>query len=146
MRLIQLFSIKAQSDPTGLMKNVTEMLDRSEREKLLIGPATGLVRCQDYDVKIECLKCIEHVLKTSSSQFETEEMGWLLQYLTSTGIGVGQQEEFLMQVLQLTILLIQNETIAGALFRRKFAKAAIRESFEMPINAPCALRDHHLTV
>merc|ERR1719163_299199 len=58
-------------------------------------------------------------------------MGWLLRYLQSTGIGVGQQEDFLMEVLKLNALLIRNDGSTGHKFRSQFAKQAIRQAYEM---------------
>ncbi|CAE8602328.1 unnamed protein product [Polarella glacialis] len=131
VKLIQLFSKEADNDPTGLLKGVTALLNASEREKLLVGPATGLVTCPDFDVKIECMVCIKQVIKSTPEQFDPEEMGWLLRFLTSTGMGVGKQEEFLIKVLEVIDIFIQNNSYSGILFRQRFGKYAIREVFEM---------------
>jgi len=107
VKLIELFSSKAQTDWN--LKNVTQTLNDQDREALLIGPANGLVTCADSDVKIQCLRCIRQVLMYQSEQFSASEMGWLMRYLTSTGIGVGRQEEFLMEVLELIMTLTRDK-------------------------------------
>eukprot|EP00927_Polykrikos_kofoidii_P086102 TRINITY_DN9547_c1_g1_i1.p1 TRINITY_DN9547_c1_g1~~TRINITY_DN9547_c1_g1_i1.p1 ORF type:complete len:1837 (+),score=294.25 TRINITY_DN9547_c1_g1_i1:89-5512(+) len=129
--LVELFSDKAQSDPSGMLQQVSILFNRAGREELLIGPATGLVTCPDYDVKIQCLRCIQHVLRSSAAQFDVEEMGWLLRYLTPVGIGVGKQEVFLKEVINLTTVLVKDTSETGRKFRSRFAKAAIRESFDI---------------
>eukprot|EP00971_Amphidinium_carterae_P347576 6489646-Amphidinium_carterae.1 len=129
--LIEQFSRKAADDPTGGLLKATDVLDKADREQLLIGPSGGLVLVPDWDVKIECVKSIKHVLYMNAAQFEQQEMGWLLRYLNSTGIGMGNQEVFLTHVLDLIIVLVTDETKTGHRFRQHFAKAAIRESFDM---------------
>lgn len=129
VKLIELFSIKAAVDPKLL--DVVNVLNKRKREKLLIGPTTGLVNCPDWDVKIGCLKCIEHVIRTTPWMFESEEMHWLLRFLTPTGIGVGKQEDVLSEVLTLVTLLIENKDSPGDKFRQEYAKPCIREAFQM---------------
>ena len=38
---------------------------------------------------------------STARQFDLEEMGWLLNYLTSVGMGIGKQGLFLMEVIEL---------------------------------------------
>jgi len=131
LKLIELFSDPNQNDPKGYFQAISEKLDQAHREELLIGPSSSVVLCPDYDVKIEALKCIQHVLEGDPSQLQSQEMGWILRYLQSSGIGIGKQEVFLMEVLKLTTLLIKDTGPTGFQFRRQFAKAAIRQSFDM---------------
>ncbi|CAJ1359160.1 unnamed protein product [Effrenium voratum] len=132
VKLIQLFSEMAQGEETSAtLKPVTDLLDASGRERLLIGPTTGLVTCPDFDVRVESLKCVRHVLEATPEQFDLEEMGWLLNYLTSVGMGIGKQGLFLMEVIELIKMFVRNQSLTGQSFRSKFAKYAIRESFEM---------------
>ena len=37
------------------------------------------------NLRVESLKCVRHVLEATPEQFDLEEMGWLLNYLTSVG-------------------------------------------------------------
>lgn len=131
VKLIQLFSKLAVNDLTGCLQAVTDLLDDAGREKLLIGPTTGLTTCPDYNIRVESLRCIRHVLEASPGQFTLEEMGWTLSFLSPTGLGVGKQEIFLMEVIELIKVFVRNESKTGHAFRVKFAKYAIRESFEM---------------
>jgi len=114
-----------------LLQKSAQALNNQGREELLIGPVSGVVTCPDYRVKAKCLKCVSHVLRTSPDQFELEEMGWLLRFFTTTGIGIPRQQDFLGNVLVLISLLICNQQRTGKSFRERFAKTAIREAFEI---------------
>lgn len=129
VNIIELVSKKANSDTTGHLQNISEMLNKCNREELLISPISGVVTCQDYDVKIQCMQCIKSVLKESAGQIEEQEMGWLIRYLSAFGIGVGKQEVFLREVLDVVIMLIRNDAETGRKFRANFGKGAIRETF-----------------
>lgn len=131
VKIIQLLSELAQGEDSEALKPVTDLLDASGRERLLIGPTTGLVTCPDFDVRVESLKCVRNVLEATPEQFDLEEMGWLLNYLTSVGMGIGKQGLFLMEVIELIKMFVRNKSNTGQSFRNKFAKYAIRESFEM---------------
>jgi hypothetical protein len=72
--LIQLFSSQNDNDTSGEFNRVCFMLDQNDREKILIGPSTGLVLVPDYSVKLGVLKVIQHVLETSPEQFQAQEM------------------------------------------------------------------------
>eukprot|EP00929_Paragymnodinium_shiwhaense_P102117 TRINITY_DN65303_c0_g1_i1.p1 TRINITY_DN65303_c0_g1~~TRINITY_DN65303_c0_g1_i1.p1 ORF type:complete len:2652 (+),score=607.68 TRINITY_DN65303_c0_g1_i1:271-8226(+) len=131
LMLFELFSDKAPVDPTGILRVITEALDEAGRDEILIKPASGLVNCPDFDVKIHCMRCIKQVLHASVAQFTQEEMGYLIRYLTPVGIGVGKQEEFLKQVLGLLAILTRHTGPTGRTFRLQYGKAAIRESFDI---------------
>eukprot|EP00439_Symbiodinium_sp_Y106_P026347 s6397_g3.t1 len=132
VKIIQLFSDLARRDDSPpSLKMVTDLLNANDRERLLIGPTTGLVTCPDFDVRVESLICIRHVLEATPDQFDLEEMGWLLNYLTSVGMGIGKQGQFLTEVIDLIKMFVRNNSRTGQSFRNKFAKYAIRECFEM---------------
>jgi hypothetical protein len=131
VKLFDLFSSAQNKDSTGSLAKANAELDEAGREDMLIGPATGLVTCPDYDVKLQCLRCIRNIVVKSVEQFELNEMGTLMRYLTPDGMGVGQQEDFLMMVLEIIIRLVEDTSSTGQLFRDRFAKNAIRESFDM---------------
>eukprot|EP00928_Gymnodinium_smaydae_P005194 TRINITY_DN11786_c0_g1_i1.p1 TRINITY_DN11786_c0_g1~~TRINITY_DN11786_c0_g1_i1.p1 ORF type:complete len:2625 (+),score=594.32 TRINITY_DN11786_c0_g1_i1:277-8151(+) len=135
--LIELCSEKQQYDTSGFLMHVTNMLNSQGREQLLLGPMSGLINCVDYDVKIQCLKCIQHVLRTSPEQFEAEEMGWLLRYLSPLNLGIPRQDEFLSEVASLISVLLLNDANTGDVFREKFAKSAVRECFSIFVTS-CA--------
>ena len=71
------------------------------------------------------------MLEATPDQFDLEEMGWLLNYLTSVGMGIGRQGQFLTEVIDLIKMFVRNKSRTGQSFRSKFAKYAIRECFEM---------------
>ena len=71
------------------------------------------------------------MLEATPDQFDLEEMGWLLNYLTSVGMGIGKQGQFLTEVIDLIKMFVRNNSRTGQSFRNKFAKYAIRECFEM---------------
>ena len=71
------------------------------------------------------------MLEATPDQFDLEEMGWLLNYLTSVGMGIGKQGQFLTEVIDLIKMFVRNPSRTGQSFRSKFAKYAIRECFEM---------------
>lgn len=127
VKLIELFSAKQDRD----MSNVADILNRRQREKLLLGPTTGLINCPDWDTKLQSLKCVERVVQAAPDALSDEEMSWLMRYLQPRGIGVGQQEGVLTQVLELCVQLVEDETSAGERFRSNFGKQAIRVSYEM---------------
>jgi hypothetical protein len=133
VRLIELFSNYENqiNDENQDFIRVAQMLNDNDREKILIGPSEGLVLVPDFEVKIQVLRVIMHVLRSSPEQFDDQEMGWLLRYLQSTGIGVGHQQDFLMEVLKLNTLLIENDGPTGFKFRQNFAKQAIRQGYDM---------------
>lgn len=127
VRLIQLFSSSADKD----MVKVADLLNKRGREKMLLGPSSGLINCPDWDVKIQSLKCVELVTQAAPEALEKQEMSWLMRYLSPHGIGVGKQEDVLTEVLNLCIRLVENEFIAGERFRDNFAKQAIRVAFQI---------------
>lgn len=129
VKLFDLFGREADSNASLAKANAE--LDGQGREDMLIGPATGLVTCPDWDVKLQCLRCIKNIVIKSVDQIEMNEMGTLMRYLTPDGMGVGQQEDFLMMVLEIIIRLVEDNSSTGQLFRDRFAKNAIRESFDM---------------
>eukprot|EP00931_Biecheleriopsis_adriatica_P100694 TRINITY_DN75952_c0_g1_i1.p1 TRINITY_DN75952_c0_g1~~TRINITY_DN75952_c0_g1_i1.p1 ORF type:complete len:2665 (+),score=531.47 TRINITY_DN75952_c0_g1_i1:80-8074(+) len=131
VKLIQLFSALAKADPGGPLFTVTELLERSEREKLLIAPTSGLVSCPDFDIRIEAMTCVRTVLETHPEHFTLQEIGWLLNFLTPIGLGVGKQGIVLMTVVDIIRIMMADTGSAGARFRAKAARHAIRESFEV---------------
>lgn len=126
---IELFSGKAHNDPA--MHRVSALLDSAGREALLIGPGGGLVNCPSVDVKMRCLRCISRTLQASPEQCETEEMGWLVRFLSPGDVASGRHCEFLVDVLQLIAVLVRSQARVGHSFRRKFAKSAVREAFDL---------------
>eukprot|EP00929_Paragymnodinium_shiwhaense_P076950 TRINITY_DN39604_c0_g2_i2.p1 TRINITY_DN39604_c0_g2~~TRINITY_DN39604_c0_g2_i2.p1 ORF type:complete len:2704 (+),score=578.28 TRINITY_DN39604_c0_g2_i2:197-8308(+) len=131
VKIIELCASKSEDSGMGLLKNVGEMLNMEGREQILIGPANGLINCGDYDVKIQCLKCISHVLRTSASQFEQDEISWLLKHLQPRGLGVARHDEFLREVINLLTVLVENPKATGRMFRNQFAKPAVLEGLRI---------------
>jgi len=132
IKLFELFIDKQDADKTGTLQTINMRLEEEwEREAMLFGPTSGLVACPDYDVKIQCLQCVQYAVRRNPSAIQLEEMGWLLRYLSSVGIGVGKQETFLMELVALLGLLTRDAGQTGHLFRSKFGKASIREAFEV---------------
>jgi len=133
VRLIELVSDQAEHDLaiTGEFQRVNHMLDENDREDMLIGPQNGLILVPDYDVKIAVLRVIGSTLVHSPQQFKAPELGWILRYLTSKNLGYGRQEEFLIEVIKLIKLLVEDNTKTGWKFRQQFAKSAIRQAYDI---------------
>lgn len=65
VKIIQLLSELARGADSEALKPVTDLLDANGRERLLVGPTTGLVTCPDFDVRVESLICVRNVLEAT---------------------------------------------------------------------------------
>eukprot|EP00913_Durusdinium_trenchii_P007959 g7465.t1 len=101
--------------PSGAVGAVVwrDLLDASGRERLLIGPTTGLVTCPDFDVR-------SGTQRDATVQLVAELPGsWDL---------IGKCR---LRRARGPRMFVRNPSNTGQSFRAKFAKYAIRESFEM---------------
>ncbi|CAK0842344.1 unnamed protein product [Prorocentrum cordatum] len=131
VKIFTIFSCCASMDLTGRLRQATWKLHRSGRNQLLANSNTGLVTCPSHDVKICCIRCIREVLHSDPEQFSLMDVGSLVSHLTSASIGVSKQEEFLMEVLDLCILLVRDSGVTGHSFRETYATMIIREAYSM---------------